>query len=56
MVDVESTVSFDYDNQATLTKVQNTLTKLGYPMIGEQNSFGSKAKSYVSCAAGRIGK
>lgn len=56
-VDVEnSTVSFDYDTQNTLEKVQNTLSRLGYPIVGEQNSFTKKAKSYVSCAVGRIGK
>jgi len=56
-VDVESsTVSLDYDTQATLEKVENTLTKLGYPIVGEQNSFARKAKSYVSCAVGRMVK
>jgi len=57
LVDVEnSTVSLNYDTLATLKKAQNILTKLGYPIVGEQNNLGRKARSYVSCAVGRIGK
>jgi hypothetical protein len=38
-------------NQAT-----DLLSKLGYPVEGEQNPLLRKAKSYVSCAVGRINK
>ncbi|WP_339337799.1 MULTISPECIES: heavy-metal-associated domain-containing protein [unclassified Croceitalea] len=57
IVDVEnSTVSLNYDTPATLKKAKNILTKLGYPIVGKQNNLGRKAKSYVSCAKGRIVK
>ncbi len=56
-VDVENgTVSLVYDDPETMNRVENALAKLGYPLVGEQNSLGTRAKSYVSCAVGRIGK
>ncbi|MEX0289156.1 MAG: cation transporter [Flavobacteriaceae bacterium] len=56
VVDVEhSQVSFSYSAQTTLNKVLKTLSKLGYPSIDEKNTLGKKAKSYVSCAIGKMG-
>lgn len=52
----ESAVSFVYSNEDVLTVVKNTLSKLGYPEDGEANSIGAKAKSYVSCAVGKMSK
>ena len=37
-----------------LEKVKETLKKSGYPEDGEANSLSSKAKSYVSCAIGKM--
>lgn len=51
-----STVSFDYGSEATFHEVKKTLAQLGYPLASEKNSLGRKARSYVSCAKGRIGK
>lgn len=42
----------DEDN---ILKFENQLSKMGYPKTGENTGF-SVAKSYVSCAIGRIGK
>ena len=57
MVNVEeSSVSFEFDSEANLTEVKNTLNRLGYPEDGEENSLSSKAKSYVSCAVGKVSK
>ena len=54
-VDVDNdTVSFEYDSEKTLEIVKNELYKLGYPLVGEDNKLPTKAKSYVSCAIGRI--
>ena len=36
--------------------VKTKLSDLGYPMVGEQNSLPKKAKSFVSCAVGRMTK
>lgn len=51
-----NTVSFDYENEETLLATQELLAKLGYPVVGEKNAITTKAKSFVSCAVGRINK
>ncbi len=47
-------VLFDYEVDDAKTSAISLLSNLGYPVIGESNSFGKKAKSYVSCAIGRM--
>jgi copper chaperone len=55
LVNVEkSDVSFDYPSEEKLIEVKEKLKTLGYPEDGEANSLGSKAKSYVSCAIGKM--
>lgn len=49
-------VNFKYNTPEDLEITKKTLSKLGYPQVGEQNKFPTKAKSYVSCAIGRINK
>lgn len=51
-----NSVSFDHDADSDIELVQRVLSKLGYPVIDEENSFTKKAKSYVSCATGRLKK
>jgi copper chaperone CopZ len=54
-VNVEkSAISFDYPSEEKLIEVKEKLKTLGYPEDGEANSLGSKAKSYVSCAIGKM--
>lgn len=54
-VDVENdAVSFEYDQDETIGIVKKQLHKLGYPLVGEDNKLPVKAKSYVSCAVGRM--
>ncbi len=48
------TVSFNYDDNNTLNKVTTLLNNIGYPVSGEKNALSTKAKSFVSCAVGRI--
>ncbi len=50
----ESSVSFDYLSATTLNEVKDKLKTLGYPEDGEANGLGSKAKSFVSCAVGKM--
>ena len=50
----ESAVSFTYSNESQLTTTKERLKTLGYPEDGDAKSIGSKAKSYVSCAIGKI--
>jgi copper chaperone len=35
-------------------KIKEKLSSLGYPEVGEKNNLIDKAKSYVSCAIGKI--
>ncbi|MBP6557957.1 MAG: heavy-metal-associated domain-containing protein [Flavobacterium sp.] len=48
-------VGFDYTTDLVLAKAKETLKSIGYPEDGEANSIGTKAKSYVSCAIGKLG-
>ncbi|MCL9770044.1 heavy-metal-associated domain-containing protein [Flavobacterium sp. HXWNR69] len=50
----ESIVTFSYETEEQLNEVKNKLKSLGYPEDGEANTLGSKAKSYVSCAIGKM--
>ena len=49
-----NSVDFDYENSAILDTAVSLLSKLGYPVDGENNPLTKKAKSYVSCAIGRM--
>ena len=49
-------VSFNYNSEEEFDAVKTKLSDLGYPMVGEQNSLPKKAKSFVSCAVGRMTK
>ena len=51
-----STVSFQYENNDNMVLVKDKLKAIGYPLIDEENSVLSKAKSFVSCATGKISK
>ncbi|SEQ87633.1 Copper chaperone CopZ [Hyunsoonleella jejuensis] len=49
-----NTVSFKYESDDALEKVKTVLNQIGYPVVGEKNALTTKAKSFVSCAIGRI--
>lgn len=51
-----STVSFAYQNTDDALMVKDKLKDLGYPSIDSKNSIAAKAKSFVSCATGRMTK
>lgn len=48
------TVSFGYSTEAALNSAVALLSSLGYPVEGESNPLTKKAKSFVSCAVGRM--
>lgn len=53
-VDVEtSIVSFSSDKEQ-LIEIKEKLSGLGYPEVGDKNTVLHKAKSFVSCAVGRV--
>lgn len=55
LVDIESsTVSFVAENSNDAIRVKEKLKTLGYPSIEDANGVLSKAKSFVSCATGKI--
>ncbi len=49
-----SLVSFDYAEESGLSLAKEALSSLGYPTVEDPNSFGQKARSYLSCASGRF--
>lgn len=54
-VDVDDNkVTFTYVNEEDALKVKEKLKQLGYPSIEDSNSLTSKAKSFVSCATGKL--
>jgi len=52
----ESEVSFSCLTTDEEQVVYNQLKNLGYPIIDDENTLGLKAKSYISCAIGKIKK
>ncbi len=50
----ESKVSFSYADELDAIAVKEKLKNLGYPSIEDANSITSKAKSFVSCATGKL--
>jgi len=56
-IDLEtSKVTVDSDNDSIILAVREKLSKMGYPEIGDANTMLHKAKSFVSCATGRMGE
>lgn len=51
-----STVSFRAQSSEDALNVKEKLKILGYPSIDDQNSVITKAKSFVSCATGKMAK
>ncbi|REE80709.1 copper chaperone CopZ [Lutibacter oceani] len=54
-VDLEtSVVTVNAKDDSVLTNVKNKLATMGYPEVGDANTIIHKAKSFVSCATGRM--
>lgn len=49
-----SSVSFDYQSADGASLVKETLRKLGYPTMDDENHLVLKAKSFISCANGKL--
>ncbi len=49
-----SEVSIDSTNESVIQLVKEKLSSMGYPEAGEANTMLHKAKSFVSCATGRM--
>lgn len=53
-VDVENSIVSITSENENLELIKEKLSKLGYPEVGDKNTIVHKAKSFVSCAVGRI--
>ena len=54
-VEMESSkVTVDTNDESVILSVKKNLSKMGYPEIGDANTMLHKAKSFVSCASGRM--
>jgi copper chaperone len=53
--DETSVVKFSSEVTEALDLVKSKLASIGYPVVGDDNSIIDKAKSYVSCAIGKMG-
>jgi copper chaperone len=53
-VDVEKSIVAIQMTNDDLKEVKEKLSKLGYPEVGDKNTVVHKAKSFVSCAVGRM--
>ena len=49
-----SEVIVNTTNEQLIIKVKEKLSKMGYPEVGDSNTVLHKAKSFVSCATGRM--
>lgn len=49
-------VSFIAEKDEDILTVKEKLFVLGYPSVDDANSLITKAKSFVSCASGRVNK
>ena len=53
-VDVENSIVSIISENNDFETIKEKLAKLGYPEVGDKNTVLHKAKSFVSCAVGRI--
>ena len=54
-VDLEaSKVKVPTENNELINQVKAKLSKMGYPELGDANTMLHKAKSFVSCASGKM--
>ena len=49
-----SEVTIEALNEKVIDEVKSKLSSMGYPEIGDANTIVHKAKSFVSCATGRM--
>ncbi|KGL62696.1 heavy-metal-associated domain-containing protein [Polaribacter sp. Hel1_85] len=53
-IDIEKSIVSITSENDNLEEIRLKLSKLGYPEVGDKNTVLHKAKSFVSCAVGRI--
>lgn len=53
-IDMEKSIVSITSENDNLEEIKIKLSKLGYPEVGDKNTVLHKAKSFVSCAVGRM--
>ncbi|WP_397444469.1 heavy-metal-associated domain-containing protein [Polaribacter sp. R77954] len=53
-IDVDKSIVSIVTENENLEEIKSKLSKLGYPEVGDKNTVVHKAKSFVSCAVGRL--
>ncbi|QNM85501.1 heavy-metal-associated domain-containing protein [Polaribacter pectinis] len=53
-IDIENSIVSVTSTDSSTEQIKEKLSKLGYPEVGDKNTIVHKAKSFVSCAVGRI--
>ncbi|PWG06243.1 heavy-metal-associated domain-containing protein [Polaribacter aquimarinus] len=53
-INVEKSIVSITSENVNLDEIKKKLSQLGYPEVGDKNTLVHKAKSFVSCAVGRI--
>ena len=53
-MDIETAIVTFESSAEIANTVKTSLAKMGYPALDEENSTVAKAKSFVSCAIGKI--
>lgn len=53
-INIDNSIVSVHSDADNLSVIKEKLSKLGYPEVGDKNSMIHKAKSFVSCAVGRI--
>ena len=51
-----SEVEINTSDKIVIKSALKKLSSMGYPQVGDPNSMLKKAKSYVSCAVGKLNK
>ena len=47
-------ITFEMPENEKIKPILEVLQKAGYPEIGENNNLSTQAKSYISCAIGKL--
>ena len=53
-IDIEKSIVLIISENDSAEQIKLKLSKLGYPEVGDKNTVLHKAKSFVSCAVGRM--
>ncbi len=54
--EIEGMVTVSYTEESVLLNIKQKLSALGYPEADTKNNLFTQAKSFVSCASGRLSK